>query len=64
MLSHASINPTAYHNYLYYIGDSHIPLTLAMLSIAHLPALRTMGYGAKPFEVPGLNKALKAQDLE
>jgi hypothetical protein len=23
-----------------------------------------MGYGAKPFEVPGLNKALKAQDLE
>jgi hypothetical protein len=35
-----------------------------MLSIAHSPALRTMGYGAKPFEVPGLNKALKAQDLE
>jgi hypothetical protein len=36
-----------------------------MLSVARSPALRTMGYGgAKPFDVPGLYKALKAHDLE
>jgi hypothetical protein len=35
-----------------------------MLLIAHLLALQIIEYGAKPFEVLGLNKAIKAQDLE
>jgi len=36
-----------------------------MLSVAHSPTLQGVGYGgAKLFDVPGLNKALKTQDLE
>ena len=47
-------------------GDRRIPLLkLAILSVAHSLALRTMGYGgAKPFDVPGLYKVLEAHDLE